>query len=995
MSKSVDSIFPKAHLMSGLPDAPVIVIGDHPTYEDDYKGKSFSDGQANLVRVLLDKAGFDLQDVLFINVIDERVRTKGGIQLPAMDEAKQQLIDRIKAYHRDVVITLGNTAAYAAGAISAPKGCTGDKVRLHTWFTGEFDFPIVCANNPFIVAKDPNQATMMQQDFKYAHEIANGKERRKYAKHVIKLIDTPEDINRMMRIARKPEHDLIAFDHETTHKYPYAKLFKIVTTAFHMGEVNREGKKVARVWCGYDKLQPLYEQHVMEMFHEAFVEFYAGAGKDYDFLAWNSPFDAWATLREYPELKDMDWAGVLHDGMVSSYICDSETPNGLKFNSSHYRGYKYADKVEESVSATVARRGRVLRDPNDFDTLRRWGVEPVAKLLRNGDISHKWPSKDILDKKVEAYALVGIKALKKYNALDAIHTYEVFMEDHVPQMQKEGLIDAYEFRMRIVRRLLRGEMRGMKLDKVTNRAFSEELKQIIARTEVLLNKRVRNLGWDEEEQGPFNPNSPVHLSRILYGEPSQVPSINMDSIISQTSRRTTRYEAREMSDQIVAWHDEFYQDWKSVRKLLRTDSYDYESASRSMRKQFLKDFPQFSYVNIEPRRVFVKGLYEPIAYTKTGAPATAVAILQTLYERKENDFLHLILMYRKATKLKSTFVDAIYHKAVKGISYPHYNPIGTKSGRISGCVIKGTMIVTDRGRVPVEFIQAGDRVLTHKGRYRQVLVGAFTKPPTMLYRVDTASGRSITVSGRHKFLTNSGWQELNDLAVGEQVTVYSKESRFTKSAISAIVPVGEDAPWDFTVAGDSSYVAHGFVNHNSDFNPQNFPKYTRGQFKARKGYRILTFDLSQAEIRAVAAYSQDPDLIAALDSEDIHRRVASMVYEKPEKEISKVERDACKAVVFGILYGRGRAALALALNWTEDQAQAFIDMFFGRFPRLKEWIDSQIEAAYQPPYACRTPWGTKRSLRNILSSDKGERSHIERVSVNSPIQGAAGEYTLC
>ncbi len=221
-----------------------------------------------------------------------------------------------------------------------------------------------------------------------------------------------------------------------------------------------------------------------------------------------------------------------------------------------------------------------------------------------------------------------------------------------------------------------------------------------------------------------------------------------------------------------------------------------------------------------------------------------------------------------------------------------------------------------------------------------------------------------------------------------------KNIRFSSTTIKSIEELNVDTPWDITVENAHSYLAQGFVNHNSSPNSQNLNAFIRGQFIARPGYNILQFDLSQAEVRAVAAFSGDQNLIKAFTEGDIHSNIASVIYKCDPKDVTKEQRRFTKTVVFGIIYGRGAYALSLALGCSKEEAQEFIDKFFSTFPDLKNWLDEQKKLARRKPYYIYTPWGTRRSTRNILSTDKAEVAHIERISQNMPIQGAAGELTL-
>lgn len=982
-------LFPEKTHYLGAKDASIVVVTNQRTYDDDQRNQSFSDPQSTMVRVLMNRAGIDPNDCLYINISDDRIMTSGGATQEIIDKLKGRLYKRLDAYPRDLIIALGNGPGYALGVLPKLAGINGARLNVHE-VNGR---KITCSLDPFVVSANPQSGDQMFEDFKFAAMTLEGKKRRKYAPHKIIQICNPEDVNRLIKIGKKPEHNLIAYDHEGTNLNPYHHMCRVTTTAFNFGEM--EGTKhIARVWNGYDQMRPLYEEHIMEQFSEAFVEFYMGANKFYDFLAWNLPYDDWMTLEEYPDLKKFDWVGSAHDGMIASYIVSSETRNGLKENSELLLGYgKYDAKVDELVQAVAKRRGVNLVDPHDLETLKRWGVEPVMKkyATRAGH-SLKWPKKEVLSKKVEAFAMVPPKILVKYNGLDAIHT-RLAMDEIVEMMDKENLFDPYEFRMRVAKRLLKGEMRGCKLDKKRNREFSKELKVIERKTHQLIQAAVKKHGYEGDD---FNPKSDAMLASVLYGAPDHIPTIDLDSVIPQLPRTMKKWDVFNLRKEIEEFHKDFYAGIPKLRKLLRSRRFDYEGTEQRLKKEFMRMFGSyFKKCACKKRIIYVHGLYEPVAFTKTGLPSTAAAILTTLYEKKENDLLKLILMHRKASKLRSTFVDAIYKMQYHGIVFPHYNSVGTTTGRISSCVRAGTLVETPRGKKPIEELREGDEVIGHDLKAHKCLTDAFKKPPARFYKVRLANGATIECTMLHKFYTPKGWKELLEISADTPIFCYpdSLEHK-TLSRVVEIEPLEMGDPWDVSIEGSYSYLAQGFVNHNSNYNCQNFPKYIRGQMIPRKGYWFINFDLSQAEIRVVAAYSQDPDLLAALNAEDIHKRVASMVYGIPEEHITEEQRGSCKSVVFGILYGQGAPALALALGWELQRAEMFIETFLNRFPKLREWLEEQVAKIHIAPHTCYTPFGTRRSLRNILSTDSKERMHMERCAVNSPIQGGAGEYTL-
>lgn len=177
-------------------------------------------------------------------------------------------------------------------------------------------------------------------------------------------------------------------------------------------------------------------------------------------------------------------------------------------------------------------------------------------------------------------------------------------------------------------------------------------------------------------------------------------------------------------------------------------------------------------------------------------------------------------------------------------------------------------------------------------------------------------------------------------------------------------------------------------------NMTNFPAYARGQLIARPGYKFVTWDLSQAEIRVVAAMSGDTELMAAVYSEDFHKTTASMVFGVPLEQVTKTLRQHCKVLNFGLIYGMSAFKLAVTLKIEVEEAEDLMRRYFERFPLLCAWLEEQPVIAGTAPYYVETSFGTRLYTYNMLSTDMKVRSHTERVAKNSPVQGTAGELTF-
>ncbi|MFA5287409.1 MAG: DNA polymerase, partial [Candidatus Omnitrophota bacterium] len=185
---------------------------------------------------------------------------------------------------------------------------------------------------------------------------------------------------------------------------------------------------------------------------------------------------------------------------------------------------------------------------------------------------------------------------------------------------------------------------------------------------------------------------------------------------------------------------------------------------------------------------------------------------------------------------------------------------------------------------------------------------------------------------------------------------------------------------------------------SSNPNLQNIPIKTdigrnirRAIVASSKENLFISCDYSQVELRMLAHLSKDENLIAAfIAGHDIHRITASLIYGIEEREVVSEMRDTAKRVNFGIVYGLTSFGLSRDLNIPLDEAQVFIDAYFTRYPRVKEYIDSEIKKAQNDGYVT-TILGRRRYIPEINSKNMAVRQFAQRQAVNTPIQGSAAD----
>jgi DNA polymerase-1 len=153
----------------------------------------------------------------------------------------------------------------------------------------------------------------------------------------------------------------------------------------------------------------------------------------------------------------------------------------------------------------------------------------------------------------------------------------------------------------------------------------------------------------------------------------------------------------------------------------------------------------------------------------------------------------------------------------------------------------------------------------------------------------------------------------------------------------------------------------------------------------------LSCDYSQIELRILAHISGDESLIDAFKQDkDIHKATAALIFGVKEEALSDEMRNIAKRVNFGIVYGLSSFGLSRDLGIPHGEAQAFIDAYFTRYPKVKVYIDGQQELARKQGFVT-TILGRRRYIPEINNKNQTIRSIAERQAVNTPIQGSASD----
>jgi DNA polymerase I len=154
---------------------------------------------------------------------------------------------------------------------------------------------------------------------------------------------------------------------------------------------------------------------------------------------------------------------------------------------------------------------------------------------------------------------------------------------------------------------------------------------------------------------------------------------------------------------------------------------------------------------------------------------------------------------------------------------------------------------------------------------------------------------------------------------------------------------------------------------------------------------LLGADYSQVELRILAHLCQDPSLLDAFREDiDIHAATASEVFSVPLEEVTSEMRRRAKVFNFGVLYGLTGFGLSQREGISREEAQKFIDTYFARYPRVKEWREKTIAETRRLGYA-ETMMGRRRYVPEINAGNPNVRMGAERIAVNMPAQGTASD----
>ena len=184
---------------------------------------------------------------------------------------------------------------------------------------------------------------------------------------------------------------------------------------------------------------------------------------------------------------------------------------------------------------------------------------------------------------------------------------------------------------------------------------------------------------------------------------------------------------------------------------------------------------------------------------------------------------------------------------------------------------------------------------------------------------------------------------------------------------------------------------------SSDPNLQNIPirseegRRIREAFIAPDDYKILAADYSQIELRIMAHLSKDDGLLDAFaKGQDIHKATAAEIFSSAIDDVTPNQRRSAKAINFGLIYGMSAFGLSKQLQITRAEAQSYIEQYFDRYPKVKDYMEETKLSARQMGYV-ETVFGRRLYLADIDSSNYQRRQYAERSAINAPMQGTAAD----
>lgn len=230
----------------------------------------------------------------------------------------------------------------------------------------------------------------------------------------------------------------------------------------------------------------------------------------------------------------------------------------------------------------------------------------------------------------------------------------------------------------------------------------------------------------------------------------------------------------------------------------------------------------------------------------------------------------------------------------------------------------------------------------------------------------------------------------------EKLLEYRQIGKLNSTYVEGLIPCINENTHKIHSSFHQTVTATGRIS-STDPNLQNIPtrnelgKNLRKVFIPEVNKTFIDADYSQIELRVLAHISNDEHMIDAFNKdEDIHKQVASKVFDTPMDEVTKEQRTRAKAVNFGIVYGISDFGLSEQLKIPRKEAKQYIEQYLSKYQGIKQFMEDIVETAKTEGYV-ETLFHRRRYIPEIKSNNYMVRQFGSRIAMNTPIQGTAAD----
>lgn len=228
--------------------------------------------------------------------------------------------------------------------------------------------------------------------------------------------------------------------------------------------------------------------------------------------------------------------------------------------------------------------------------------------------------------------------------------------------------------------------------------------------------------------------------------------------------------------------------------------------------------------------------------------------------------------------------------------------------------------------------------------------------------------------------------------IAKKILAYRQNTKLKSTYVDNLIKMTRESTSRIHTYFDQTKTATGRLSSLRP-NLQNIPLTAemRKIFKAKKGYKLISADYSQIDLRVLANETCDDNLMAAFrKNEDIHSKTAAEVFGVMPKLVTSEMRKTAKAINFGIVYGQTGIGLSKLLKIPTSEAKNYIEHYFRTYPKVKSWIDKTLKTARKKGLV-KTISGRVRYFPDLNSENFHAQAASERAAINTTIQGSSAD----